>query len=88
MKKLISLAALAVIAAVAVPGSGAATGSTGPVLRAFCTTGPIRCQSALRVDLPERRVRIEPLRDVLRCADEVDLEPAAGKKRRAESLKS
>ena len=51
MKKIVTIAALAVIAAVAVPGSGAATG-TGPVLRAFCTTGPIRCRSALRVDLP------------------------------------
>src|SRR5690242_1535497 len=51
MKKLIALAALAV-SAVAVPGSGAATGSTGPVLKPFCTTGAFRCMSALRVDLP------------------------------------
>jgi len=52
MKKLIALAALAVVSAVAVPGSGAATGSTGPVLKPFCTTGTFRCMSALRVDLP------------------------------------
>jgi subtilase family serine protease len=51
MKKLIALAALAV-STVAVPGSGAATGSTGPVLKPFCTTGTFRCMSALRVDLP------------------------------------
>jgi subtilase family serine protease len=51
MKKLIALGALAVIAAVAVPGSGSAA-SSDPVLRPFCTVGPIRCQSALRVDLP------------------------------------
>src|ERR1043165_4764117 len=52
MKKLIALGALAVLSAVAVPGSGAATGSTGPVLKPFCTTGVFRCMSALRVDLP------------------------------------
>jgi subtilase family serine protease len=53
MKKLITLSALAVVAvAVAVPGSGAATGSVGEVLRPFCTSGPVRCESALRVDLP------------------------------------
>jgi len=52
MKKLVALAALAVVSAVAVPGSGAATGSTGPVLKPFCTTGVFRCMSALRVDLP------------------------------------
>ena len=51
MKKLIAIAALAVVAAVTVPGSGSAAGS-GPVLRPFCTVGPIRCMSALRVDLP------------------------------------
>jgi subtilase family serine protease len=51
MKRLLTIGALAVIAAVAVPGSGAATG-TGPVLRPFCTTGAFRCMSALRVDLP------------------------------------
>jgi subtilase family serine protease len=51
MKKLLTLAALAVIATVAVPGSGAATG-TGAILRPFCTAGPLRCLSALRVDLP------------------------------------
>jgi subtilase family serine protease len=46
------LATLAVAAAVAVPGSGAATGSAGPVLRPFCTVGVFRCMSALRVDIP------------------------------------
>ena len=51
MKKLLTLAALALIAAVAVPGSGAATG-TGEVLKPFCTTGTFRCMSALRTDLP------------------------------------
>src|SRR6478736_2151706 len=51
VKKLVALAALAVIAAVAVPGSGAATG-TGEVLKPFCTTGTFRCMSALRADLP------------------------------------
>jgi subtilase family serine protease len=53
MKKLLTLAGLAtaaVFVAVAAPGSGAAGG--GPVLRPFCTTGPVRCMSALRVDLP------------------------------------
>jgi subtilase family serine protease len=52
MKKLLALAALAVITAVVVPGSGAAIGRSGPVLRPFCTTGAFRCMSALRVDLP------------------------------------
>src|SRR3954451_4962523 len=52
MKKLVALAALAVIAAVAVPGSGTAAGSTGEILKPFCTTGTFRCMSALRVDLP------------------------------------
>src|SRR3954447_23303008 len=52
MKKLVALAALAVIAAVAVPGSGTAAGSTGQILKPFCTTGAFRCMSALRVDLP------------------------------------
>ena len=51
MKKLLTLAALAAIAAVAVPGSGAAVG-TGQILKPFCTTGAFRCMSALRVDLP------------------------------------
>jgi subtilase family serine protease len=52
MKKLITLGALAAAAIfVAVPGSGAATGGIGPTLRPFCTTGPVRCLSALRVDL-------------------------------------
>src|SRR4051794_22133803 len=52
MKKLVALAALAVIAAVAVPGSGSAAGSPGEILKPFCTTGAFRCMSALRVDLP------------------------------------
>src|SRR4051794_24728869 len=52
MKKLLTLAALALIAAVAAPGSGAAIGGTGPTLRPFCTTGAFRCMSALRTDLP------------------------------------
>jgi hypothetical protein len=52
MKKLLTLGALAAIAAVAVPGSGAATGSVGEVLKPFCTTGTFRCMSALRVDVP------------------------------------
>ena len=51
MKKLLTLAALAAIAAVAVPGSGAAVG-TGQILKPCCTTGAFRCMSALRVDLP------------------------------------
>src|SRR5689334_25032921 len=51
MKKLLTLVALAVIAVVAVPGSGAAT-ATGEVLKPFCTTGTFRCMSALRADLP------------------------------------
>ena len=53
MKKLLTLASLAVIAAVAVPLSGAAaSGGTGEMLKPFCTTGTFRCMSALRVDLP------------------------------------
>src|SRR4051795_362743 len=52
MRKLLTLASLAVIVAVAVPGSGAAIGGTGPTLKPFCTTGAFRCQSALRTDLP------------------------------------
>ena len=53
MRKLVTLAALAVIAAVAVPFSGAAaTGGAGEMLKPFCTTGAFRCMSALRVDLP------------------------------------
>ena len=51
MRRLVTLAALASIAAVAVPGSGAATGA-GEVLKPFCTTGTFRCMSALRADLP------------------------------------
>ncbi len=51
MKKLLTIAALAAVAAVAVPGSGAAVG-TGKILKPFCTTGAFRCMSALRVDLP------------------------------------
>jgi subtilase family serine protease len=46
---LIGLAGIAVLGAVAVPRSGAAT---APTLRPFCTVGPIRCMSALRTDLP------------------------------------
>jgi subtilase family serine protease len=46
---LIGLAGLAVLGAVAVPSSGAATVSG---LRPFCTTGTFRCMSALRTDLP------------------------------------
>jgi subtilase family serine protease len=46
---LIGLAGIAVLGAVAVPRSGAAT---VPTLRPFCTVGPIRCMSALRTDLP------------------------------------
>jgi subtilase family serine protease len=52
MKRLLALATLAVIAAVAVPGSGAATATTGEVLRPFCTTGTFQCMSALRTDIP------------------------------------
>src|SRR3982751_5321218 len=53
MRKLVTLAALALIAAVAVPFSGsAAVGGTGEMLKPFCTTGALRCMSALRVDLP------------------------------------
>jgi subtilase family serine protease len=53
MRKLVTLAALALIAAVAVPFSGsAAVGGTGEMLKPFCTTGAFRCMSALRVDLP------------------------------------
>jgi subtilase family serine protease len=52
MRKLLTLAALAVIAAVAVPGCGAATATTGEILKPFCTTGTFQCMSALRVDLP------------------------------------
>jgi len=51
VKQLLTLAALVVLAAVAVPGSGAAA-TPGEVLRPFCTTGTFRCMSALRVDLP------------------------------------
>jgi hypothetical protein len=49
---LISLAVLAVLSAVAVPRSGAATGSTAAVLRPFCTVVAFRCQSARCRDLP------------------------------------
>jgi subtilase family serine protease len=48
---ILSLAGIAVLGAVAVPRSGAAT-ATVPTLRPFCTTGPIRCQSSLRLDIP------------------------------------
>jgi subtilase family serine protease len=47
------LAALAAVAAVvAVPSSGTAAAGGGEVLEPFCSVGPIRCMSALRVDLP------------------------------------
>jgi subtilase family serine protease len=49
---LVSLAGLAVLAAVAVPRSGAATGTATPTLRPFCTVGTFRCMSALRTDIP------------------------------------
>jgi subtilase family serine protease len=48
---LVGLAGIAVLGAVAVPRSGAAT-TTIPTLRPFCTTGTFRCMSALRTDLP------------------------------------
>ena len=55
MKKLIlsglgGIAALAVTTAVLASAAGAARAV--PVLRPFCTTGPIRCLSALRTDIP------------------------------------
>jgi subtilase family serine protease len=49
---LATIAVLAALGAVAVPGSGAATGGLGPVLKPFCTAGPVRCMSSLRADLP------------------------------------
>jgi subtilase family serine protease len=49
MKKLAIFAALAAIAAGVVASAGDAG---GPVLRPFCTAGPIRCMSSLRLDLP------------------------------------
>ena len=53
MRKLLTLAALAVIAAAAAfPFSAAAAGGAGEMLKPFCTTGTFRCMSALRVDLP------------------------------------
>jgi subtilase family serine protease len=49
MKKLAVFAALAAIAA----GVAASAGDAGgPVLQPFCTVGPIRCMSSLRLDLP------------------------------------
>lgn len=56
MRKKLLLAGLAVVAVVAglaaLPAAGASATPTVPTLRSFCTTGPIRCMSALRVDLP------------------------------------
>jgi subtilase family serine protease len=50
---LVVLAAVAAVGAVAIPSSSAGTAPTsGPTLRPFCTVGPVRCMSALRVDLP------------------------------------
>jgi len=49
MKKLTMLAALAAIVAGVAASAGDAGGS---VLRPFCTVGPIRCMSSLRLDLP------------------------------------
>jgi subtilase family serine protease len=48
---LIGLAGIAVLGAVAVPRSQAATTAI-PTFRPFCTTGTFRCMSALRTDLP------------------------------------
>ncbi len=42
----------ALVATTAVLASSAGAAGTLPTLRPFCTTGPIRCQSALRVDIP------------------------------------
>jgi subtilase family serine protease len=53
MRKTLLLAGLAVVAVLAASSAaGAGAAPTVPVLRPFCTTGPIRCMSALRVDLP------------------------------------
>jgi subtilase family serine protease len=49
MKRLTLAAALALVVAGGISQAGAATTRS---LRPFCTAGPIRCQSALRVDLP------------------------------------
>ncbi len=49
-KRLGGFAVLATTAAVLASSAGAAP--SGPVLRPFCTTGPIRCLSALRADIP------------------------------------
>src|SRR4051812_11206310 len=54
MKKLIlsslgGIAALAVVSAALASSAGAVS---TPTLRSFCTTGPIRCLSALRTDIP------------------------------------
>jgi subtilase family serine protease len=47
------LAVVAAVGAVAIPSSSAGTApASGPTLRPFCTVGPVRCMSALRVDLP------------------------------------
>ena len=43
-------AALAIVTAALASSAGAAP--IGPTLKPFCATGPIRCQSALRLDIP------------------------------------
>ena len=54
MKKLtLGLGGIAVLAATtAVLASAAGAAPTAPTLKPFCATGPIRCLSALRTDLP------------------------------------
>jgi subtilase family serine protease len=53
MRKTLLLAGLAVVAVLAaMPAAGAGAAPAAPALKPFCTTGPIRCLSALRVDLP------------------------------------
>jgi subtilase family serine protease len=49
-RTLIALVALVSLAAVL--GGSQADAATTPSLKPFCTVGPLRCQSALRVDLP------------------------------------
>ena len=49
-RTLIALVALVSLAAVL--GGSQAGAATTPSLKPFCTVGPLRCQSALRVDLP------------------------------------
>ncbi|MES1247037.1 MAG: S53 family peptidase [Actinomycetota bacterium] len=43
---------LVLIALVALGVTASSGDAAGPVLKPFCTVGPIRCQSALRLDLP------------------------------------